>query len=116
MADVSAGPKRLGEGPSSVQFAQLAKQAPFRHLLHERSRFVIAASVFLLVFNLLQPVLSVFTTILDGPAVGALSWGWVYAFAQFVVPLLVLHLYTARAQRFDAASALIVSQLPATER
>ncbi len=92
--------------------ASLAKHASFRDLLRSRSRFVIGSAAVLLTFNLLQPILSVFTSWLDQPAIGALSVGWVYAFAQFVVPLGLLHLYTARARRYDAASAAITARLP----
>ena len=90
--------------------ARLAGHGPFRSLLRRRSTFVAVAAGSLLVFNLLQPVLSVFTPALDGKAFGLLTWGWVYAFAQFVVPLALLHIYVARARRFDTASAAMLDR------
>lgn len=97
--------------PARDQAASLAAHAAFRALLRSRSRFVISAGVILLTFNLLQPILSVFTPLLDRPAIGAFSIGWIYAFAQFVVPLVLLHLYTFRARTYDAASAAITGRL-----
>jgi len=88
----------------------LAADRPFRGLLRRRSAFVAVAAGSLLVFNLLQPVLSVFTPALDGKAFGLLTWGWVYAFAQFVVPLALLQVYVARARRFDAAAAAMLDR------
>ena len=88
----------------------LAADRPFRGLLRRRSAFVAVAAGSLLVFNLLQPVLSVFTPALDGKAFGLLTWGWVYAFAQFVVPLALLHVYVARARRFDAAASAMLDR------
>lgn len=102
----------LAGGVAERHAASLARHAPFSGLLRSRSRFVIGSAAILLTFNLLQPILSVFTSWLDQPAIGALSVGWVYAFAQFVVPLGLLHLYTARAQKYDAASAAITARLP----
>lgn len=94
-------------GPS---LALMAAHGPFRDLLRQRSAFIAVAAGSLLVFNLLQPVLSVFTPALDGKAFGLLTWGWIYAFAQFVVPLVLLHVYVARARRFDAASAAMLGR------
>lgn len=87
----------------------MTAHAPFRRLLRQRFAFVGVSACLLLAFNLLQPVLSVFTQALDGQALGLLTWGWIYAFAQFVVPLALLHVYVARARRFDAASAALLA-------
>ena len=61
-----------------------------------RTRFIFVAAALLLAFNLLQPILSVYTRLLDPPVIGPLTWGWLFGFAQFVVPLVVLHLFVAR--------------------
>ena len=109
MSTTTTSPVARSALPRGAELSALASLPAFRSLLRRRSRFVFAASAFLLTFNLLQPVLSVFTRILDHPAFGRLTWGWVYAFAQFLVPLMILHLYTARAQRFDAEAAGLVA-------
>ncbi len=77
----------------------MTAHAPFRRLLRQRFAFVGVSACLLLAFNLLQPVLSVFTQALDGQALGL----------QFVVPLALLHVYVARARRFDAASAALLA-------
>jgi uncharacterized membrane protein (DUF485 family) len=59
-----------------------------------------SAVVCLLFFPL--PILGLFTPVLDGLAVGGLTWAWIYAFAQFGIALLVATRYTARAARLDA--------------
>jgi len=114
--DTTALTGQLGTDSVEHRPARLAEQVAFRDLLHSRSRFVISASALLLTFNLLQPVLSVFTTWLDRPAIGVLSVGWVYAFAQFIVPLALLHFYTARARTYDSASAAIKGRLALESR
>lgn len=109
--DTTALPGQLGNDSVEQRPARLAEHAPFRDLLRSRTRFVISASALLLTFNLLQPILSVFTPWLDRPAIGVLSVGWVYAFAQFIVPLALLHVYTTRARTYDSASAAIKGRL-----
>lgn len=88
---------RGGSRPPIPRAASAAVVASQRR----RIRFVFGAALFLLAFNILQPVLSVFTRLLDPPAIGPLTWGWLFGFAQFVVPLLVLHVYVARSDRHD---------------
>lgn len=104
-------PSRFTDSEARVAAASLSTDASFRALLRSRSGFVLWTSLALLTFNLLQPVLSVFTPWLDRRAFGELSIGWVYAFAQFVVPLMLLHLYASRAWRYDAASLAIRDRL-----
>lgn len=72
-----------------------------RRLNRKKRIFVLIAATGILIFNLAQPVLSVFTTILDAPAFAGLSWGWVYAIAQFVVPLALLQTYRHYMTRWE---------------
>jgi uncharacterized membrane protein (DUF485 family) len=46
---------------------------------------IIPAVIFFLVFYMAMPVLAEFTTVLDGQAIGALNWAYVYGFAQFLM-------------------------------
>lgn len=55
-----------------------------------------------MVFYFGLPVLTGFTTVLNGPAIGAISWAYVYAFAQFIMTWTLLHMYVSRANRWDA--------------
>ena len=90
-------------------------QDPLRALLRRRSVFIGAAAGLLLAFNLLQPVLSVFTRALDGEAFGLLTWGWVYAFAQFIVPLVLLQVHVVQARRFATAATLLAGPVTGGE-
>ncbi len=99
-ASVVAAPGLVRSGPDGVTDWDRA----FTALTRRKARFVLAAAVFVLVFSLGQPVLSVFTTTLDGIAFGPFTWGWVYAVLQFLVPLVVLHLYMWQARKTDDAS------------
>ena len=83
---------------------------------NSRTRFIFGASAFLLAFNILQPILSVYTSLLDPPAIGPLTWGWLFGFAQFVVPLVVLHLFVARSSDQNGASGCDAVAPPANRQ
>jgi uncharacterized membrane protein (DUF485 family) len=88
----------------------------FLILKRERRRFIVSTASFAIVFNLLQPILSVYTKILDGRAVGPMTWGWVYAFAQMLVPLILLQLYVYKSRKFDRQAERLRSCTRSLER
>ena len=47
------------------------------------------------------PILSIFTDVLDGKVVGAISWAYIYAFAQFFLAWVVTFIYWRKADRWD---------------
>lgn len=73
----------------------------FADLERARNRFVVTAAAGS--FGLVMTWLAVagFTTVLDAPAIGGMTWVYVTGFAQFVVILAVLHTYLRRAARWD---------------
>lgn len=85
----------------------LTRLPAMQELRRRRRRYIVTASLFLLIFNMAQPVLSVSTRWLDAVAFGNLTWGWIYAFAQFPVPLAVLHLYLRKAREYEKAAHAI---------
>lgn len=82
-------------------WSRVARTSAFQELMQRKKRFIIPATVFFLVFYLGLPVLAGFTTILNAPVVGALTWAWVYALAQFIMTWTLLHLYVSRANKWD---------------
>lgn len=82
-------------------WARVARTSAFQELMQRKKRFIIPATVFFLVFYMGLPVLAGFTTVLNAPLVGALTWAWVYALAQFVMTWTLMHLYVSRANKWD---------------
>lgn len=78
------------------------KRAPaFGELARRKKAFVVPVVIFFTVFYLGWPALGGFTTVLDGRAVGAMTWAYVYGFAQLATTLVLLHLYMRQAARWD---------------
>lgn len=85
----------------SEQQGQVAQTAAFRELMRRKKAFIITAAVFFMVFYFTLPILTAFTTLLNGKVVGDLTWAYVYAFAQFAMTWMLCHLYLSRANVWD---------------
>lgn len=86
---------------SSGKYADIAKSQKFVQLLKHKRRFLVPMTIFFLVFYFLLPVLTSFTTVLNTPALGPISWAWVFAFSQFVMTWVLCMIYSSRAAKFD---------------
>ena len=83
------------------EWLRIERTSAFKELVRKRKSFIIPATIFFFVFYFGLPVLAGFTTVLDGYAIGAITWAYVYAFAQFAMTWILMHLYVSRANRWD---------------
>lgn len=99
-----------GRGVASSAAAVSATPA-FRELVRSRNRFAIPATVTGFGAYLLVIVLSGFTPVLNGKAVGELSWTFVLTALIFPLVWLLCGLYIRRAAHWDALadSAIVES-------
>lgn len=75
----------------------------FRQFVQEKKRFLLPAIVFLFVFYFSLPLtLAFFPQQMSAtlPFIN-LSWGWLYAFAQFIMTWLLCWMYWHKAKHFD---------------
>jgi uncharacterized membrane protein (DUF485 family) len=98
VATGQAAQARAGE---SAEWRRVERTSAFQQLIQRKKAFLIPAVIFFLVFYMTMPVLAGFTTILDGQAIGAITWAYVYGFAQFLMTWILLHLYLNRAKKWD---------------
>ncbi|RCK13126.1 DUF485 domain-containing protein [Bacillus licheniformis] len=70
-------------------------------LLREITCFIVPMTIFFLLFYFLLPVMTSYFTFLNQPAVGAITWAWVFAIAQFVMTWTLCIVYTKKAGQFD---------------
>jgi len=94
----------------TTPYSEIARSASFRSLLEGKKRFLLPITLFFLVFYFLLPVLTSYTTILNHPALGAITWAWVYGFAQFLMTWTLCAVYTKQAARFDTEVRAIISE------
>ncbi|MDX6381412.1 MAG: hypothetical protein QOI57_2436 [Rubrobacteraceae bacterium] len=83
------------------EWVRVERTAAFQAFARKRKAFLIPATIFFLVFFFGLPVLAAFTTVLDGRAVGSLTWAYVYGFAQFVMTWVLMHIYVHQANKWD---------------
>jgi uncharacterized membrane protein (DUF485 family) len=83
------------------EWVRVERTSAFKELARRRKAFIVPATIFFLVFYFGLPVLAGFTTVLNGEAIGSITWAYVYAFAQFAMTWILMHLYVSRANRWD---------------
>ncbi|ACQ69328.1 protein of unknown function DUF485 [Exiguobacterium sp. AT1b] len=80
----------------------ITEHETFHRLMREKNRFIVPAIIFSLIFYFTLPILTSYTTILNTPLIGDITWAWAFAFSQFIMTWTLCVLYSRRARRFDA--------------
>ena len=83
------------------EWVRVERTSAFRELTQKRKAFILPATIFFLVFYFGLPFLTAFTTVLDVNVIGAINLAYIYAFAQFAMTWILMHLYVSRANRWD---------------
>ena len=83
------------------EWVRIERTSAFRELTKKRKAFILPATIFFFVFYFGLPFLTAFTTVLDVNVIGAINLAWIYAFAQFAMTWILMHLYVSRANGWD---------------
>lgn len=83
------------------EWVRIERTSAFKELVRRRKAFILPATIFFLVFYFGLPFLTAFTTLLDANVIGAINLAYIYAFAQFVMTWVLMHIYVSRANRWD---------------
>jgi uncharacterized membrane protein (DUF485 family) len=86
---------------SNNEWVRVERTPAFKELVKSKRAFIIPATIFFLVFYFTLPFLAAFTTVLNVKVLGPLSLAYVYAFAQFAMTWILMHLYVNRANKWD---------------
>src|SRR5690625_103372 len=84
-----------------IDYTAVEQSSQFKRFLEKKKKFIMRLTVFLLVFYFTVPVLTSYTTFLNTPLFGDISWVWIFAFAQFVMVWVLCTLYVKKAASFD---------------
>lgn len=82
----------------------------FKEFLNRKKKFLVPMTVFFLIFYFLLPILTSYTTFLNTPAIGDISWTWLFAFAQFVMVWVLSAIYVRKANSFDEEAEEIIDE------
>ena len=84
-----------------AEWVRIERSSAFAELTRKRKAFIIPATIFFFVFYFGLPFLTAFTTVLDVNVIGAINLAYIYAFAQFAMTWILMHLYVSRANGWD---------------
>lgn len=85
----------------SINYTEIVQSSAFQQLVKSKNAFIVPISIFFFVFYFSLPLMTSYTKVLNVPAFGAVTWAWVFAFAQFVMTWTLCILYSKKAQSFD---------------
>ncbi|MGY0694201.1 DUF485 domain-containing protein [Virgibacillus sp. FSP13] len=91
-----------------IDFVQVANSKQFKTYMHNRKKFIVPLTIFFLIFYFLLPILTSYTNFLNTPAIGDVSWVWLFAFAQFIMTWVLCTIYVKKAASFDEQANQII--------
>jgi uncharacterized membrane protein (DUF485 family) len=97
------------------EYSGIVETAAFKELVRRKRAFLVPTVAFVLLFFIMLPILSIFTDALDGKVVGAISWAYLYAFAQFFLAWIVTFIYWRKAGRWDELASKAREEAPERE-
>ncbi len=83
------------------EWVRIERTPAFQEYSQKRKVFLISATIFFLAFFFAFVFLAAFTTVLNGKAVGPLTWAYIYGLAQFPMTWIVMHIYVSQANKWD---------------
>ncbi|RAK23079.1 uncharacterized membrane protein (DUF485 family) [Anoxybacillus vitaminiphilus] len=86
---------------TSLDYTKIVQSASFQHLMKAKRNFIFPFTLFFLAFYFTLPILTSYSKVLNNPAIGSISWAWIFAFAQFIMTWTLCSLYSKRAAKFD---------------
>lgn len=94
----------------NIDFEKVEQSDKFTKLMQDRKKFIVPMTIFFLVFYFLLPILTSYTTFLNTPVIGDISWVWLFAIAQFVMTWVLCTLYVKKAATFDKQAEEIINE------
>lgn len=94
-----------------IDYTEIVQSPAFKELLAAKRKFIVPLSLFFLAFYFTLPILTAYSTALNQPAFGGMSWAWVFAFAQFIMTWALCILYTSKATKFDSLGETVMQQI-----
>ena len=89
------------DGNRHEEWVAVERTTAFQEYSRKRKAFLIPATIFFLLFFFGLPLLAAFTTVLNGKAVGPLTWAYIYGIAQFAMTWILMHVYVGQANKWD---------------
>lgn len=102
--------ERVLQSQPEYNYEKIAASPEFTTLIRKKNKFLLPVTIFFLLFYFSLPLLTSFSTVLNKPAVGDISWVWVLALAQFIMTWTLCMIYVKKANQFDAEADQILNR------
>lgn len=96
--------------PPVVDFEKLIETSEFKALVSKKKNFMTPYVIFFMIAFFLFPILTGYTTVLEGKVIGMINWTWMYAWGLFVMTWVFSTIYTRKASSFDKEAEAIVEK------
>ena len=83
------------------EWVRVERTSAFKELVKRKTAFIILATIIFMLFYLVLPFVAAFTTVLNVKVIGPLTLAYIYAFAQFAMTWILMHLYVRQANKWD---------------
>ncbi|MDY0406423.1 DUF485 domain-containing protein [Virgibacillus sp. 179-BFC.A HS] len=91
-------------------YVKVAQSSEFKDYMQKRKKFIVPYTIFFMVFYFLLPICTSYTTFLNKPAIGDISWVWLFAFAQFAMTFILCIIYVKKAGALDKQADKIIKE------
>lgn len=91
-------------------FEEIERSPEFQALLAAKRKFLVPAIIIFFGLYLLFPILISYTDLMDAPAIGDISWAWVYSLFLFIMTWTMATLYMRKSAEFDRMAEKVWSE------
>ncbi|QTD41379.1 DUF485 domain-containing protein [Sporosarcina sp. Te-1] len=85
----------------ATDFERIVSSPQYKEMLRRKKRFIVPMTIFFLAFYFMLPIMTSYSTVLNTPVYGDITWAWVFATAQFIVTWVLCVMYVKKSNAFD---------------
>ncbi|WP_397538602.1 DUF485 domain-containing protein [Rummeliibacillus pycnus] len=95
---------------TAEEYVSISESSEFKTLVKKKNGFIVPISIMFLALYILLPILTSFTTVLDGKAIGDITWVWIYSLGLFIMTWVLCMTYVKKAASFDGDANKIIEK------
>ncbi|MGX9134583.1 DUF485 domain-containing protein [Rummeliibacillus sp. JY-2-4R] len=95
---------------SPEEYVSISESSEFKELVKKKNAFIVPISILFLALYILLPILTSFTSVLDGKAIGDITWVWLYSLGLFIMTWVLCMTYVSKANVFDNDANKIIEK------
>ncbi len=102
--------KRAKQDFTAEEYVIISESSEYKALVKKKSGFIVPISILFLALYILLPILTSFTSALDGKAIGDITWVWLYSLGLFIMTWVLCMTYVKKANSFDEDASKIIEK------